>query len=92
MTREDVLDVVKKHICDIAEELKTEQIDPSRSMKDLGINSLDIVEVVSCSMRELKVKVPRSELSKLSNINGLVDLLYRAAEQKQSAPAATMPA
>lgn len=85
MSREDVLRVVKKHICDIAEDVKQDQIDPARSMKDLGINSLDIVEVVSCSMRELKVKVPRSELSKLTNINGLVDLLHRASEQKESA-------
>jgi hypothetical protein len=27
-------------------------------------------------MRELKVKVPRSELSKLTNMDGLVDLLH----------------
>ena len=58
-------------------------------MKDLGINSLDIVEVVSCSMRELKVKVPRSELSKLTNIDGLVDLLYRVSIEKESALAKT---
>jgi acyl carrier protein len=53
-------------------------------MKDLGVNSLDIVEVVSCTMRELRIKVPRSELSKLSNIDGLVDLLHRAAVQRAS--------
>ena len=88
MTREGVLEVVKKHICDISEDLSAEKIDPARSMKDLGINSLDIVEVVSCSMRELKVKVPRSELSKLTNINGLVDMLFVAVEQKESAAAA----
>jgi len=89
MTREDILLVVKKHIMDIAEDLTEEQIDPVKSMKDLGINSLDIVEVVSCSMRELKVKVPRSELSKLTNINGLVDLLYRVSLEKDSATAKT---
>jgi acyl carrier protein len=50
-------------------------------MKELGANSLDIVEVVSCAMRELKVKVPRSELSKLTNVDGLVDLLHRTATQ-----------
>jgi acyl carrier protein len=27
-------------------------------------------------MRELKVKVPRSELNKLTNVDGLVDLLH----------------
>lgn len=85
MTRDNVLATVKKHILDVTEDLAAEKIDPAISMKDLGINSLDIVEVVSASMRELKVKVPRSELSKLTNIDGLVDLLYQAALDKERA-------
>jgi acyl carrier protein len=64
---------------DAVDGLEASKIDPARSMKDLGANSLDIVEVVSRSMRELKVKVPRSELSKLTNINELVDTLLKAA-------------
>ena len=82
MTRENVLAVVKKHILDVTEALTPDRINPAMSMKDLGINSLDIVEVVSASMRELKVKVPRSELSKLTNIDGLVDLLYASVVEK----------
>jgi acyl carrier protein len=81
MTREHVLSVVKKHLMDAVDGLEDAQVDPARSMKDLGANSLDIVEVVSRSMRELKVKVPRSELSKLTNIDGLVDTLLAAASQ-----------
>ena len=61
------------------------EIDPSKSMKELGANSLDIVEVVSCSMRELKVKVPRAELNKLTNIDELVDLLHRSVQEKAAA-------
>jgi acyl carrier protein len=89
MTRNEVLATVKKHIVDVAEDLTEDGINPAMSMKELGINSLDIVEVVSCSMRELKVKVPRSELSKLTNIDGLVDLLHRSVIEKERA-AATM--
>lgn len=92
MTREDVLAVVKKHIADVTEALTPDRLDPAMSMKDLGINSLDIVEVVSASMRELKVKVPRSELSKLTNIDGLVDLLYGASVEKARAAAPVEPA
>jgi acyl carrier protein len=84
MTREHVLTVVKKHLIEAVDGLDEKTIEPTRSMKDLGANSLDIVEVVSRSMRELKVKVPRSELSKLTNIEGLVDTLHKAA----AAPAA----
>jgi acyl carrier protein len=88
MTRADVLTVVKKHIVDVTDGLPLEAVDPAASMKDLGINSLDIVEVVSTSMRELKVKVPRSELAKLTNIDGLVDLLYAAVAAKAATPTA----
>jgi acyl carrier protein len=86
MTREQVLVIVKKYITDVAEDLDTSNIDTSMSMRDMGINSLDIVEVVSCSMRELRIKVPRSELSKLENVDGLVDLLYQSVLDKERVP------
>lgn len=82
MTRDDVLVVVRKHVLTALDDLQPEGFDPAKSMKDLGANSLDIVEVVSRSMRELKVKVPRAELSKLTNIDELVDLLYENASAR----------
>ncbi|MCY0992366.1 phosphopantetheine-binding protein [Nannocystis sp. ILAH1] len=84
-TRDDVLAVVKRHLVDTVEGIDAAQVDPAKSMKDLGANSLDIVEVVSCSMRELKVKVPRAELNKLTNIDELVDLLHKTVQEKQAA-------
>ncbi len=54
-------------------------------MKDLGASSLDIVEIVYRATREQRVRVPRSELSKLTNIGGLVDLLHRSALEKAQA-------
>jgi acyl carrier protein len=80
-----VLEVVTRHLVDTIEELEGVEIDPAKSMKDLGANSLDIVEVVSCSMRELKVKVPRSELNSLENINQLVELLHKTVQEKEQA-------
>jgi acyl carrier protein len=81
MTKDHILAVVKKHLLQTIDGLTEAQIEPGRSMKDLGANSLDIVEIVSVSMRELKVKVPRSELAKLTDIGGLVDLLHSVATQ-----------
>jgi acyl carrier protein len=77
MTRDQVLAVVSKHLLDAVDGLTPEKFDPKLSMKDLGANSLDIVEIVSASMRELKVKIPRAELVKIANIDGLVDLLHK---------------
>lgn len=84
MTREEIRSVVLRNLVESVESLSGKEIDTSRSMKDLGANSLDIVEIVSCSMRELRVKVPRSELAKLTNVDELVDLLYEVASQKKA--------
>lgn len=78
MTRDDILAVVRKHLANAVEGFAAADIDPTKSMKEFGANSLDIVEVVSASMRELKIKIPRSELTKLTNIDGLVDLLHQS--------------
>lgn len=88
MTKEHVLAVVKKHLMQTIEGLDEAAIVPSKSMKELGANSLDIVEIVSVAMRELKVKVPRSELSKLADIGGLVDLLHSIATAEPPSPSA----
>ena len=80
MSRAVIQSVIAKHLANAVEGLDASTIDGARSMKDYGANSLDIVEVVSASMRELKVKVPRSELNKLKDIDGLIDLLSKAAQ------------
>ena len=85
ITKEKVMQVVKDNILDNLEDIEEDDIQPEKSMKELGANSLDIVEVVSCSMRDLKVKVPRSELAELKNIGELVDLLVRVAQEKEKA-------
>ena len=86
MNREAVLSIVAKHVAGSIEGLKPEDLDVTRSMKEYGLSSLDMVEIVSRCMREMKVKVPRPELKKLSNIDGLVDLLHRS----DAAPSSTV--
>ncbi len=81
MTREEILNVVINNLKENLDDLEDEEIDPSKSMKDLGANSLDIVEVVSTSMRELKIKVPRSELNDIANVDELVDLFYKKQQE-----------
>ena len=85
MDREEIASIVRKHLMEVVGDLKEADIDMSRSMKEFGANSLDLVDVVSSAMRELKVKVPRSELGRLTNMNGLVDLLYASVQEKLKA-------
>jgi acyl carrier protein len=80
--KEEIFVVVRNHLCSIVETIDAHQVEREASMKDLGASSLDMVEVVSCSMRELRVRVPRAELSKVRNIGELVDLLDEVSAAK----------
>ena len=73
MTKEQIMDVIKKNIVANIDDIDGATIDPTKSMKDYGANSLDMIEVVSTTMRELKIKVPRSELTDINNIEQLAD-------------------
>ncbi len=58
---------------DNLEDLQESEIDANKSMRDFGANSLDSIEVVSSSMRELKIRIPRSELADVDTIDELAD-------------------
>ncbi|MDH4220123.1 MAG: phosphopantetheine-binding protein [Candidatus Aminicenantes bacterium] len=80
MTKEEIIKVIKKNILENLEEIDENEIDINKSMKDYGANSLDIIEVVSCSMRELKIKIPRTELAEINTIGQLADKFLEHAE------------
>ena len=84
MTRDDIWNVIKKHLADAVDDLDVASIDTTKSMKDYGANSLDLVEVVSRSMRELKVKVPRAELNQVATIDGLIDLFHKSVQDRDA--------
>lgn len=73
MTKPEVIEVIKRIIEENLDDVSANEIDPQKSMKDYGANSLDMIEVVSCSMRELNIKVPRAELAEIKNIDLLAD-------------------
>ena len=85
MDSNQILDVVIKHLRRNVDGLDDVQIDPARSMAQYNASSLDIVEVVSASMRELDIKIPRTRLSQLKNINDLVKVFNEAKNGSSAA-------
>lgn len=74
MTKDQIFGVLKKFILEqLEDEVNESEITIKKSMLDLGANSLDIVEIVSNTMRELQIKIPRDELAKIDTMEGLVE-------------------
>jgi acyl carrier protein len=74
MTRSEIFDVVKANVQNVIEGAQGKEITESNSMRDYGADSLEIVEVVSRSMKQLKLKVPRTLLSNARNLGDLVTM------------------
>jgi acyl carrier protein len=79
VTRDEMFAVVRSNIKEIIEGAREADIKETDSMRDFGADSLEIVEVVSRSMKDLKIKVPRTELSGAQNLKDLLDLLEKFA-------------
>ncbi|TXD40807.1 acyl carrier protein [Lujinxingia vulgaris] len=71
MTKEEIIEIIKKHLKDNLDDIDIDTVSADSSMRDYGANSLDMIEVVSATMRELKIRVPRSELADVQTIDAL---------------------
>ncbi len=73
LSKDDVIAIIKRNLGENLHDVDVDDVSPTSSMRDYGANSLDIIEVVSATMRELEIRVPRSELSEVDNIDELAD-------------------
>lgn len=76
MTKHEVFNIIRDNVLTILPDLTPDAVTIDGRMKDLGANSIDRMEIVTKSMEDLVVQVPLVELGGVSNIRGLVDLLY----------------
>ena len=81
MTKNEIVEVIKQNIVENLDDVTAEEIETEKSMKDYGANSLDMIEVVSCSMRELNIKIPRAELADIQNIDELADKFLQYVDE-----------
>lgn len=80
MNQQDVQDALVSNIKEIIELPKDTEIDVQKNMKDYGADSLQMVEVVSRTMKQLRIKIPRTELNNIQNISQLIDLFVQHSE------------
>jgi polyketide biosynthesis acyl carrier protein len=77
MNQEAIFAVVKRHVLAVIPSLQPADITPERSLKELGANSIDRIEVATYSMEEFRVKVPAQEVASATTLGDLVALLQR---------------
>ena len=79
MNREEIVETIKSNMRMIIAGVGDKEILDTNSMRDFGADSLEMVEVVSRSMKQLRIKVPRSKLLNVQNLDELVDVFMESA-------------
>ena len=73
MTKAEIIAVIRKNMVEHLDDVDEDEIEKAESFRDFGVNSLDMLEVVTASMREMKIRVPRAELAEIETIDGLAE-------------------
>ena len=76
MTKDEIFQIIKRNLLEILPDLPPEGIIPAKSMKDLGANSVDRMDVVIQTKEQLGLKFPLHELGGVENLQGLVDFFH----------------
>ena len=80
MTRDEIFAALKSNMAAVIPGFGERSVAEASSLvKDYGADSLQVVEIVSRTMRAAGVRVKRTELNKAKDIGGLLDLLSGAA-------------
>jgi polyketide biosynthesis acyl carrier protein len=82
MNKEQIFDIIKTYICEIAPELKKVPISTTDSLKNLGIDSVSRAEIVMMVMEDLSLNIPRIELAGAKNLGELADIFAEKLEAR----------
>lgn len=75
MNETKIFEIIRNNIIDILPGVDAAQITLAHSLKELGANSIDRMEIVVATMEAIGVKMPLTELARVENIQGLVAVL-----------------
>lgn len=74
MTREEILLIVKDHIKLITGE---ENVLESENLEDIGLDSLDQVELFMMLEKEFKIDIQDSELAEIKTVGQVIDVVEK---------------
>ncbi|MEU2394183.1 MULTISPECIES: phosphopantetheine-binding protein [unclassified Streptomyces] len=75
MTPDEIFAVVRRNLIDVLPELTESQITLDHSMRELGANSIDRMDVVIATQDDLGVRVPAEQLTRANDLRSLVAVL-----------------
>ncbi|WP_297958227.1 phosphopantetheine-binding protein [uncultured Ruminococcus sp.] len=80
MDKDQIKSILFANIADIMD-MDESEINVQESLRDLGANSVDRMEIIVETMRKIGVKINMLEFANIKNIQEMVDFLYERSEK-----------
>ncbi|MFI1285107.1 phosphopantetheine-binding protein [Streptomyces sp. NPDC020858] len=75
MTPDEIFAVVRRNLIEVVPDLTESQITLDHTMRELGANSIDRMDVVITTQDDLGVRVPAEQLTRANDLRSLVAVL-----------------
>lgn len=75
MNKEQIFEVITKHVREVLPALNEHDFEASESLRDLGANSVDRSEIVMMTLESLNLSIPLIEIARAENMGELASLL-----------------
>ncbi|WP_054741198.1 phosphopantetheine-binding protein [Cellulosilyticum ruminicola] len=72
MSKEEIFEMMKENISEIIPEIDVDSIDMQDSLKELGINSIDRMDIIVDTMEALNLRLPMVKFGRLKNIEEII--------------------
>jgi acyl carrier protein len=83
MNKQEIVQLLVKNLKKMVPEFADEEIDLDKTYQNLGVSSLELVEIVTRTAKEMGLNLPMAALAAVRTTNDLANLLVRfAGEQK----------
>jgi acyl transferase domain-containing protein/thioesterase domain-containing protein len=79
--KREIFEVIREQVLRVLGDVPREAITIESTLRALGANSIDRVEVVTCAMEALDTNIPRTKLAGINNLQSLVDVFHEHLNQ-----------
>ena len=84
MEKEEIISIMRSFIVQLVPSMESVEIAPSHSLKEIGLDSIERMEIINSTMEEIGVAIVPKEFIKARNIGDISEIMQNKLEnQKQ---------
>ena len=83
MEKEEIISIMEGFIVQLVPSMESVNITPNHSLKELGLDSIERMEIINSTMEEVGVEVVPKEFISARNIGDIAEIMRSKLENKK---------